>query len=51
MYVPLRDAFEIAGVGPTKGYELINAGVLKTIQARDRAPSARRRQERGLAEA
>jgi hypothetical protein len=32
LYVPIRDAFDIVGVGPTKGYELINAGVLKTVR-------------------
>jgi hypothetical protein len=32
MYVPLPDAFEIAGVGKTKGFELINSGVLKTVR-------------------
>ena len=32
LYVPLLDAFEMAGVGPTKGHALINAGVLKTVR-------------------
>jgi hypothetical protein len=32
LYVRLRDAFDMAGVGATKGYELINAGVLKTVR-------------------
>jgi hypothetical protein len=32
LYVPIRDAFEMIGVGPTKGYELLNAGVIKTVR-------------------
>jgi hypothetical protein len=31
LYVPLRDAFEMVGVGSTKGYELINAGIIETV--------------------
>ena len=28
LLVPIREAFVMLGVGPTKGYELVNAGLL-----------------------
>jgi hypothetical protein len=32
LYIPRLDAFEMIGCGPTKGHELINQGVLKTVR-------------------
>jgi len=31
LLVPILDAFEIIGVGPTKGYELVGAGIIETV--------------------
>jgi hypothetical protein len=31
MLIPILDGFDMIGVGVTKGYELVNAGVIETV--------------------
>ncbi len=32
LLIPVRDAFEMIGVGPTKGYEMVKAGLIETVK-------------------
>jgi hypothetical protein len=32
LLVPILDAFEILAVGTTKGYEMVNAGIIETVR-------------------
>jgi len=32
LLIPIQDAFEMIGIGNTRGYELVNAGIIPTVK-------------------
>ena len=46
LLIPLLDAFEILGVGVTKGYEMVNAGLIETVMLGKRRYALRESLER-----
>ena len=41
LLIPILDAFEMIGVGHTKGYEMINAGLIETVMVGKRRYATR----------
>lgn len=42
LLLPIRDAFEVIGVGRTKGYELVKSGQIETVTIGGRRYATRR---------
>ena len=46
LLIPILDAFDMIGVGTTKGYEMVNAGIIETVMLGGRRYATREGLER-----